>query len=161
MEASKGVRWMGKIIVELSNERLITPSGLSLVGMLLGKSEFVKRCNRASVNPKCSQPQIKNGEILLTYIGLLCLGKTEFEAVKELEEDPECYKLSLGITRALPLAETLRQRMDGIRDSLRQEILRANLTMFKNVGIEPGALLNGFVPVDIDVSPFDNSKTKK
>jgi len=33
--------------------------------------------------------------------------------------------------------------------------------MFKNVGIEPGALPNGFVPVDIDVSPFDNSKTKK
>ncbi len=45
----KGVQEMGKIIVELSDEQLITPSGLSLVGMLLGKSDFVKRCNRASV----------------------------------------------------------------------------------------------------------------
>lgn len=152
---------MGKIIVELSEERLITPSGLSLVGMLLGKSDFVKRCNRASVSAKRSQPQIKNGDILLTYIGLLCQGKTDFESVKEMEEDPECYKLSLGITRALPSAETLRQRMDGIGDSLRQEILRANIAMFQNAGIEPGALPNGFVPVDIDVSPFDNSKTKK
>ena len=161
MGASKGVRRMGKIIVELSDERLITPSGLTLVGMLLGKSEFAKRCNRASVSRKRSQPQIKNGDILLTYIGLLCQGKTEFEAVKELEEDPECYRLSLGITRALPSAETLRQRMDDIGDSLRQEILGANITMFKNAGIEPGALPNGFVPVDIDVSPLDNSKTKK
>lgn len=152
---------MGKIIVELSDERLITPSGLALVGMLLGKSELVKRCNRASVSAKRSQPQIKNGDILLTYIGLLCQGKTEYEAVKELEEDPECYKLTLGITRALPSAETLRQRMDDIGDSLRQEILDANVAMFKNIGIEPGALPNGFVPVDIDVSPFDNSKTKK
>lgn len=152
---------MRKIVVELSDERLITPSGLSLVGTLLGKSEFVKGCNRASVSPKRSQPQIKNGDILLTYIGLLCQGKTEFEAVKELEEDPDCYKVSLGITRALPSAETLRQRMDDIGDSLRQEILRANVTMFKNTGIEPRALTNGFVPVDIDVSPFDNSKTKK
>ena len=152
---------MGKIIVELSEERLITPSGLSLVGVLLGKSDFVKRCNRASVSAKRSQPQIKNGDILLTYIGLLCQGKTDFESVKEMEEDPEYYKLSLGITRVLPSAETLRQRMDGIGDRLRQKILRANIAMFKNAGIEPGALPNGFVPVDIDVSPFDNSKTKK
>ncbi len=152
---------MQKIIVELSDERLITPSGLSLVGTLLGKSEFVKRCNRASISPKRSQPQIKNGDILLTYIGLLCQGKTDFEAVKEMEEDPGCYKISLGITRALPSAETLRQRMDDIGDSLRKEILRANIAMFKNTGIEPGALPNGLVPVDIDVSPFDNSKTKK
>ncbi len=66
---------MRKIDIELSEERLITPSGLSLVGMVLGKSEFVKRCNRASVSRKRSQPQIKNGDILLTYIGLLCQGK--------------------------------------------------------------------------------------
>jgi len=152
---------MGKIIVEMSDERLITPSGLSLVGMLLGKSEFVKQCNRASVSPKRSQPQMRNGDILLTYIGLLCQGKSEFEAVKEMEGDPACYKLSLGIARALPSAETLRQRMDDMGDSLRKEILQANITMFKNTGIEPGALPNGLVPVDIDVSPFDNSKTKK
>lgn len=82
---------MGKIIVELSEERLITPSGLSLVGVLLGKSDFVKRCNRTTVSAKRSQPQIKSGDILLTYIGLLCQGKTDFESVKEMEEDPECY----------------------------------------------------------------------
>ncbi len=86
----KGVQEMQKVIVELSEERLITPSGLSLVGTLLWKSKFVKQCNRASVSPKRSQPQIKNGDILLTYIGLLCQGKTEFEAVKEIEEDSEC-----------------------------------------------------------------------
>ncbi len=152
---------MQKIIVEFSDERLITPSGLSLVGTLLGKSKFVKRCNRASISPKRSQPQIKNGDILLTYIGLLCQGKTEFEAVREMAEDPGSYKASLGIARALPSAETLRQRMDDIGNSLRKEILQANIEMFKNTGIEPSALLNGLVPVDIDVSPFDNSKTKK
>ena len=31
---------MKKIIVEFSNERLITPSGLSLVGGALGKSDL-------------------------------------------------------------------------------------------------------------------------
>ena len=32
-------------IIQLSEERLITPSGLSLVGQLLGKSRFIKKCN--------------------------------------------------------------------------------------------------------------------
>jgi hypothetical protein len=39
---------MKKIVVELSRERLVTPSGLSMVGAMLGKSDFVKQCNRAS-----------------------------------------------------------------------------------------------------------------
>ena len=34
---------MKRIVVELSNERLITPSGLTLVGGALGKSDLVKR----------------------------------------------------------------------------------------------------------------------
>lgn len=36
---------MKKLVIEFSNERLITPSGLSLVGQMLGKSNFIKKCN--------------------------------------------------------------------------------------------------------------------
>ena len=65
-----------KIEVVFTNERLITPSGLSIVGGLLKKSEFVRLANRMPVKQKRSEPQIKNGDILLSYIGLLCQGKT-------------------------------------------------------------------------------------
>ena len=41
---------MKKIAVKLSNERLITPSGLTLVGGALGKSALVKRANRMAVD---------------------------------------------------------------------------------------------------------------
>lgn len=152
---------MKKIIVELSNERLITPSGLSLVGGVLAKSDLVKRCNRMSVSNKRSQPQIKNGDILLTYIGLLCQGKPQFEAVRELQEDPEYYKYALGIAYGIPSAETLRQRMDSIGSSLREQILQANVTMFRNHGFAPTPLSNGKVPLDMDVTPMDNSKSSK
>ena len=37
---------MKKIIVKLSNKRLITPSALTLVGDVLRKSDLVKRANR-------------------------------------------------------------------------------------------------------------------
>ena len=36
-----------------------------------------------------------------------------------------------------------------------------NIRMLRENGIVPGKLPNGYVPVDIDVTPFDNSKTKK
>lgn len=152
---------MKTLKIVLSDERLITPSGLSFVGQILGKSRFIKNCNRHQIQKGYSQPQIKNGDILLTYIGLLCQGKTEYDKVKEMVEDPDFYQTALGISYQLPSSETLRQRMDQIGNSLRSEILEANLEMFSTFSTKPTALDSGLVPVDIDVTPFDNSKTKK
>ena len=66
---------MKNIKIEFTNERIIPASGLAVVGAILGKSDFVKRCNRMDVTKNRSQHQIKNGDILLTYIGLLTMGK--------------------------------------------------------------------------------------
>ncbi|MBQ6481343.1 MAG: IS1380 family transposase [Anaerolineaceae bacterium] len=152
---------MKKIYVEFSDERLITPSGLVFVGQILGKSSFVKKINRAPISNEYLQKQIKNGDILLTYIGMLCQGKPQYEAVREMMDDPDYYKHALGIAYAIPSAETLRQRFDMIGDSLRKDILQANIDLLREMKIEPSALENGYVPVDIDVTPFDNSKSHK
>ncbi len=162
---NKGINLYGGIAmktihIEFSDERLITPSGLVFVGQILGKSNFVKKINRAPISNEYLQ-QIKNGDILLTYIGMLCQGKPQYEAVREMMDDPDYYKYALGIAYAIPSAETLRQRFDMIGDSLRGDILQANIDMLREMKIEPAALENGYVPVDIDVTPFDNSKTKK
>ena len=143
------------------DERLITPSGLVFVGQILGKSSFVKKINRAPISKDYLQKQIKNGDVLLTYIGMLCQGKPQYEAVREMMDDPDYYKYALGISYAIPSAETLRQRFDMIGDSLRKDIQQANVDMLREMHIEPTALDNGFVPVDIDVTPFDNSKSNK
>ena len=108
-----------------------------------------------------SQHQIKNGDIILTYIGMLCMGKPYFEAVHEMDDDKEFYKAALGITRSIPSEETLRQRMDDIGNSLRETILNENIDLLLANKIQPGTLSNGFVPVDIDVTPMDNSKSGK
>lgn len=76
-------------------------------------------------------------------------------------DDPDYYKYALDISYAIPSAETLRQRFDMIGDSLRKDIQQANVDMLREMHIEPTALDNGFVPVDIDVTPFDNSKSNK
>ena len=149
------------IIVEFTNECIIPASGLAVVGALLGKSDFIKKLNRMDVTSNRSQHQIKNGDIVLTYLGMLCMGKPYFEAVHEMDDDKDFYKTALGITRSIPSEETLRQRMDDIGDSLRQTILEQNVEMLLANKIQPTALANGLVPVDIDVTPKDNSKSKK
>jgi len=152
---------MSNIKIEFTNERIIPASGLAVVGAILGKSDFVKRCNRMDVTKNRSQHQIKNGDILLTYIGMLCMGKPQYGAVHEMDDDIEFYKYALGITRTIPSEETLRQRMDDIGNSMREKILSENVEMLRSNGIVPGRLPSGYVPVDIDVTPFDNSKTQK
>ena len=149
------------IIVEFTNERIIPASGLAVVGALLGKSDFIKKLNRMDVTSNRSQHQIKNGDIVLTYLGMLCMGKPYFEAVHEMDDDKDFYKTALFITRRIPSEETLRQRMDDIGDSLRQTILEQNVEMLLANKIQPTALANGLVLVDIDVTPMDNSKSKK
>ena len=152
---------MKNIKIEFTNERIIPASGLAVVGAILGKSDFVKRCNRMDVTKNRSQHQIKNGDILLTCIGLLCMGKPAYGSVHEMDDGPDFYKYALGIVRSIPSEETLRQRMDDIGRSLRDQILSENIEMLRSNGIVPSSLPNGYVPVDIDVTPFDNSKTKK
>lgn len=67
-----------------------------------------------------SQNQIKNGDIVLTYFGMLCMGKPYFEAVHEMDDYKDFYKASVSITPSIPSEETLRQRMDDIGNFLRQ-----------------------------------------
>ena len=133
---------MRKIEYVVSNERLITPSGLSLVGQVLGKSNLIKKVNRMRTE-KRSQPQIKNGDILLTMIGLLSLGKSDFENVNEFHKDEEFYKIALGITYGIPSESSLRNRLDGIGTSMNQQILDGNVDMFLSCGyIQPRADVN-------------------
>ena len=149
-----------KITVELSDERLITPCGLSMVGQIFGKSSLAKKAARMKTD-KRSQPQIKNGDILLSEIGMLTLGKTSFDYINEFHSDPEYFKAALGIAYGIPAESTLRSRLDSIGQSMNADILEGNISMFKACKIEPSALPNGYVPVDLDVTPFDNSKTHK
>ena len=145
----------------LSDERLITPSGLTIVGNMLSRSEFVQYFSLRRDIPKRSEHQIPNGDIVLTFIGLLTQGKPQFDSVKEMQNDPEYYRMALGLKRGLPSSATLRQRMDVIGRSARKAILNANVNMFTAHGIAPGALAVGIVPLDIDVTPMDNSDSHK
>ena len=152
---------MNKIEFVLGNERIIPTAGISAVGTILGNAGFTEHFNLTDVTQKRSQKQIKNGDIFTTCIAIQCMGKPDFETVHELLEDPEFFQAALGIESRIPSEELFRLRMDAIGKSFRSRLLAANGRVLKANGIIPGKLPCGQVPVDIDVTPCDNSKSKK
>ena len=87
----------------------------------MAKSDLINKAARMRTD-KRSQPQIKNGDILLTEIGMLTLGKTDFDYVNEFHKDKEYYKMSLGIAYGIPSESTLRMRLNAICEQFHSEI---------------------------------------
>ena len=99
-------------------------------------------------------------------IGLLCLGKPDFEAM-EVFRDDSFFGYALGL-QTVPSAATVRQRLNQLRDLcggvVREE--SADLIARHAPALSPclqvdDACYGDWVPLDIDVSCFDNSSTKK
>ena len=147
--------------IEFTNERILPTGGLTLAGLIMKNAELIQHFNRTDHQQKHSQKYIKLGDIFGTYIGMLMQGKPEFDAVHEMDDDPDYYKLALGIEKAIPSEATLRQRFDETGDSRREAILLKNVDLIRKNGTAPSRLPEGMVNVDIDVSPMDNSKSKK
>jgi hypothetical protein len=51
--------------------------------------------------------------------------------------------------------------MDLAGGSWRNDISKENVRMLKSIDVKLTPCLEKYIPLDTDVSPFDNSKTKK
>ena len=150
-----------------SDEVITTHAGLSLVGELLAKTQLQQRLNAVQL-PGHVAPQVSHAEVAFSYIGLLCQGKSDFDHIEPCRRD-EFYRLALRLGE-VPSSPTLRQRLDHAASGadwptiLREE--SADLLHRMHATISPVTWrLDGrehsYVPLDIDVSLFDNSETKK
>jgi hypothetical protein len=75
------------------------------VGLLLHKTELKSRADRTKLRDRQS-PQIKNSDAPFSYIGLLCQGKSDFDAIREMQEDPTVFQYAPGI-KNIPSSETI------------------------------------------------------
>jgi hypothetical protein len=155
-----GMVRIGPYWVKLGEERLLPATGLALIGQMLGRSKLTAEADTLKLKER-PEPAIPNRDVVLTFIGILAQGHTDFDGVRMLQEDEETSRLNLGLSKGVPGEATVRQRMDQIGDRLRGVILRSNSEMFGKNKVKPRANAEGYVPVDIDVTPMDNSDTKK
>jgi hypothetical protein len=148
-----------KIEMRMTDEQLITPGGLATVGQLLNKTKLYEYIDEIKTKERAN-PKIKNSDVVGTHISLLCQGKSDFEAANELKEETEFYSGILGI-KTIPSEETLRQRLDALTGQTRHPVMKTNVELLRNTGVQYTSCLGEHIPVDIDVTPFDNSNSKK
>ena len=92
-------------------------------------------------------------------IGLICVGKPDFDAIETFRDGP-FFMQSLELD-SVPSSPTLRQRLDSAKGAFNDIILEESARMIGRLAPRLTPCHGKLAAVDIDVSPFDNSKTKK
>jgi hypothetical protein len=147
-----------QFLISTTDEVLLPQSGLALVGALLQQSKLRQRIDALDVQG-CSQPEVQHGDVVAAAIGLLCLGKSDFTDIEAFRDDP-FFRLSLGL-RQVPSEPTLRQRLDAMRDACGPILREESAMLLRQHARRPTPCHGEWVALDVDVSPFDNSGTKK
>jgi hypothetical protein len=145
------------IIAQSKKEFYTSHSGLALVGLCLNKLCSLPARAMDAFPRKLGG--IGLDDILRSYVGLLTMGQSDFEAITNRREDDH-FSQSLGIAR-VPSAETLRQRLDEVAPTLRPIADACSVGFLKKARVTISPLDTGHIPLDCDVFPMDNSKTKK
>jgi hypothetical protein len=102
-----------RFTIEQSDTEFYTSqSGMALVGLAV--SRFTTLTSRLAKAAPCQG--IATADVLRCYLGLLCQGKNDFEAIRPFWEDDEFYSAALGVQN-VPSPETLRQRMDKVAEA--------------------------------------------
>jgi len=152
---------MQPVRIKHTIEKLASHGGLILIGDLLNAMNIQKAFNQIDVH--CVDPKFSHADILSTMIGLLSIAKPDYDAIEIFREKQDFFAKALQII-GCPSSPTLRQRIDLIGNRA-DDIIKAEsaaLIQSKAPAISPIQTSVGlFTALDIDVSPFDNSKTQK
>jgi hypothetical protein len=147
-----------QFIISTTDEVLLPQSGLALVGALLQDTKLRQRIDALEVEG-CVRPEVKHGDVVAAAIGLLCLGKSDFADIEAFRDD-EFFRMSLGL-RQTPSEPTLRQRLDAMRDACAAILREESALLLRKHARKITPCHGAWVALDVDVSPFDNSGTKK
>jgi len=136
-------------ILERSQEDIKSVGGLCLVGRALERIGFTD-----------AFASRRTADLLKAEIALLCQGRADFNDVALFRGDAY-FAESLGLKRT-PSEATLRQGLDACDGAVRAGIREANIAALRHATFTRERTRHGsYIPVDIDVSPFDNSNSQK
>lgn len=148
---------MKRFILEQSEtETLTSHSGLALAGLFLNRFVDLDGALEQAIPLRHG---VSHGDLTKVYVGLLCLGKSDFEAVENFRDD-RYFQDVLGIDR-MPSSARLRQRFDDHAQAMLEVLYESSIGILENAEVPVTPLAMGHVALDIDVFPMDNSKTKK
>ena len=102
-------------------------------------------------------------DILRSYLALLCSGHANFEHI-DLFKDCDFFKKVLELEEGVPSKERLRQRLDIMSVDnfpIIEKLNELNLFLLQKNALPSKVPGHKFIPVDFDVTIFDNSNSHK
>ena len=141
-------------VKQSSKLQLTSYSGLALIGQCCQAAQV-----EAVIDPKLPVSQgMRTSDIVKSVVGLLSLGKSDFEAIEPFRED-RFFKEALGLSK-VPGSVWLRQRLNAKAGTLRDLADELSLRLLERTEA-PITAHKGYVCVDIDTFAMDNSGTRK
>ena len=145
---------MPRFELKQSTRHITSYAGLILIGQCLAAAGL-DALDKVFPVPK---GQIKTSDIVKSYLGLLALGKSDFEAIESFRQD-RFFREAFGIKK-VPSSAWLRQRMEQLAVDLREETDAFSVHLLKNAKA-PITAQSGYACLDFDTFVMDNSGTKK
>jgi hypothetical protein len=149
-----------KFEISQIQEKISANGGLTLIGKLFNRSQ-IKNVFKCICTGK-RKPVFSTADIFLSYLGILAMGKSSYKAIGAFRKN-KLFRKALGI-KQIASPETIRQRFGEVAtsNSIRNLISKANIAMLKHEEFgKVKTQYKDYIPLDVDVSPLDNSGTKK
>lgn len=147
---------MRRIVIEQSTSNITSNSGLALIGAAINKHTTLVQELDGTI---ALRHGLSHSDLIKSYLGLLSIGKNDFEAIRAMVDD-DFFKAAMDID-CVPSVDRLRQRMDERAESYLPMIVKAPVDFLTSTQATITPLAMGHVPLDADVTPFDNSGSKK
>jgi hypothetical protein len=141
-------------VKQSSKLHLTSYSGLALIGQCCQAAQV-----EAVMDSKIPVSQgMRTSDLAKSVVGLLSLGKSDFEAIEPMRED-RFFKEALTVSK-VPSSVWMRQRLNDKGAAIREHSDELSLRLLERTEA-PITPHKGFVCVDIDTFAMDNSGTKK
>jgi hypothetical protein len=143
--------------LEQSNKEITTHAGMALVGAAINKHTSLAEMIDAALPKRHGTP---TSDMVKTTIGLLAQAKSDFQAINNVRDDGFFHQ-ALDLQKNIPTDTSIRTRYEKEANEIALIVNQASVDFLVNSNAPVSALSTGHIPLDIDVTPHDNSNTKK
>ena len=152
--------YFGHAHFTMGSSRVIPDSGLMITSEMLEEIDFDRVMDRFTRKTQ----KYSSADVMKAMFAAILTGNLGFEGIRQLERDPEFYADALHM-EAIPSEATFRQRITNLAEEHGKEVEEAlnqlNLDLLKRFHVKLTPTPEGYIVIDIDVSPFINEKCRK
>lgn len=148
--------------IQYTDHFLQSNTGLALISKLLDRIPIQTILKRYGLSTRPAVGQYSDQDILLSKLGLICIGTPHFEAIDLVKSD-RLFRSVFRISN-LPSKETLRQRANKMafkNEFALSALQQINFCLLKKYATPQPIKHTQLIPVDFDVTVLDNTGSKK